>query len=94
MDNYNFNFECIIVKEKDGYSAICLDIDVGSDADTVEEAKANLKEAVELYLEDSIESNIPILRPIPNDENPLFTRSKDIIERFNMKIRIDLNIYV
>jgi len=94
MENYNFNFECIIVKEIDGFSAICLDVGVGTDADTAKEAKDNLKEAIDLYLEDSIESNLPILRPIPFENNPLKTRPNDIIERFNMKIKLDFNIYV
>lgn len=34
-----------------GYSALCVEIGVASQGETVEEARENLKEAVELYLE-------------------------------------------
>ena len=34
-----------------GYSAICPELDVASQGETIEEAEANLKEAIELYLE-------------------------------------------
>lgn len=39
-------------KEDDWYVSWCPDIDIASQGKTVEEAVANLKEAVELYLED------------------------------------------
>jgi len=34
-----------------GYSALCVELGVASQGETVEEARENLKEAVELYLE-------------------------------------------
>ena len=37
--------------EGDGFVALCPEIEVVSQGDTVEEAKANLREAVELFLE-------------------------------------------
>jgi hypothetical protein len=40
-----------ITKEGDLYVAQCLEIDVASQGTTVEEASANLQEALELYLE-------------------------------------------
>ena len=40
-----------ICKESDGYVALCSELDVASQGDTVEEARANLKEAVELFFE-------------------------------------------
>ncbi|MCD4842155.1 MAG: type II toxin-antitoxin system HicB family antitoxin [Methanosarcinales archaeon] len=45
-------FSAIVHKENDWYVSWCLDIDIASQGKTVEEAVANLKEAVELYLED------------------------------------------
>jgi len=56
--------------EKDGefYSALCLELDVASQGETVEEAKANLQEAIELYLEEVYESGLEeefIPRPAP-----------------------------
>ena len=41
----------IIEREGDGYVALCPELDVASQGDTVEEARQNLVEAVELFLE-------------------------------------------
>ncbi len=45
------NFTAIIEREQDGYSALCPELDVASQGNTVEEAKINLKEAIELFFE-------------------------------------------
>lgn len=42
-----------VYKEPPYYVAQCLNVEVSSFGDTVEQAIANLKEAVELYFEDS-----------------------------------------
>ena len=44
-------FTAILEKEGDQYVALCPELDIASQGDTIEEAKANLKEAVELFLE-------------------------------------------
>lgn len=44
-------FTAILEKENDMYVALCPELDVASQGTTVEEATANLKEAVELFLE-------------------------------------------
>lgn len=41
-----------------GYSAICPELGVASQGETIEEAEANLKEAIELYLESAKELGI------------------------------------
>lgn len=41
----------IIEKEADGYVALCPDMDVASQGDTVDEARKNLTEALELFFE-------------------------------------------
>ncbi|MCA9435126.1 MAG: type II toxin-antitoxin system HicB family antitoxin [Candidatus Omnitrophica bacterium] len=41
----------IIKKEGDGYVALCPEVDIASQGDTIPEAKANLKEALELFFE-------------------------------------------
>jgi predicted RNase H-like HicB family nuclease len=41
----------IIEKEGDGYVALCPEVDVASQGNTVDEARANLKEALELFFE-------------------------------------------
>lgn len=61
----------LIEKEDNLYSAICLELNVASQGETIEEAKKNLQEAVELYLEDVIESGDEqdfIPRPAPMEE--------------------------
>jgi len=40
-----------IRREDDGFVALCPELDVASQGDSIEEARANLKEAVELFLE-------------------------------------------
>jgi predicted RNase H-like HicB family nuclease len=44
-------FTAVITKEESWYVAHCVELDVVSQGKTIEEAQANLKEAVELYLE-------------------------------------------
>ena len=44
-------FTAMIYREDDGYVALCPELDVASQGDSVEEASANLREAVELFLE-------------------------------------------
>ncbi len=41
----------IIEREGDGYVALCPELDVASQGDTVEEARDNLVEALELFFE-------------------------------------------
>ncbi len=41
----------IIEREGDGYIALCPELDVASQGDTIESARNNLQEAVELFLE-------------------------------------------
>jgi predicted RNase H-like HicB family nuclease len=40
-----------LTREGEGYVAQCLEVDVASQGDTLEEAISNLKEALELYFE-------------------------------------------
>jgi predicted RNase H-like HicB family nuclease len=44
-------FTAAIHREGDAYVALCPELDVASQGDTVEQARDNLREAVELYLE-------------------------------------------
>jgi len=41
----------IIEREGNGYVALCPELDIASQGDTVEEARRNLREAVELFFE-------------------------------------------
>lgn len=40
-----------ILREDNGFVAICSELDIASQGETVEEARANLREAVELFFE-------------------------------------------
>jgi predicted RNase H-like HicB family nuclease len=40
-----------IWREADGYVSLCPELDIASQGDTVEEARANLQEAVDLFFE-------------------------------------------
>ena len=44
-------FTAIIERENDGYVALCPELDVASQGGSIEEARRNLSEAVELFLE-------------------------------------------
>ena len=45
-------FSSIVWKEEDTYIALCPELDIANQGETIEEALKNLKEAIELYLED------------------------------------------
>lgn len=44
-------FTAIIEREGDGYVALCPELDIASQGDSIEEAKNNLIEALELFFE-------------------------------------------
>jgi len=61
---------CLIEKGEKYYSAICLELNVASQGKTLKEAEANIKEAVDLYLECVIEAGDEkefIPRPAPRE---------------------------
>ena len=41
----------IIEREDDGYVVLCPELDIASQGDTVEDARSNLTEAIELFFE-------------------------------------------
>ena len=47
----NLQFTAILEKEGNGYVSLCPELDIASQGDTLEQAKANLKEAIELFFE-------------------------------------------
>lgn len=48
----------LIEREGDGYVALCPEVDVASQGDTIEEARRNLTEAVELFFETASPSEV------------------------------------
>jgi predicted RNase H-like HicB family nuclease len=51
-------FTAIIERERDGYVALCPELDIASQGTSVEEARANLREAVELFFETASPSEV------------------------------------
>jgi predicted RNase H-like HicB family nuclease len=45
----NRNFTAIIEREGDGFVSLCPELDIASQGETVEEARRNLAEALELF---------------------------------------------
>jgi predicted RNase H-like HicB family nuclease len=52
-------FTAVITKEENWYVAHCLELGVVSQGETIEAAQANLREAVELFLESFGEEDLP-----------------------------------
>jgi predicted RNase H-like HicB family nuclease len=48
----------IIEREDDGYVALCPDLDIASQGETIEEARANLVEALTLFFETASPSEV------------------------------------
>ena len=55
-------FTAVINKEKNLYVSWCPELDIASQGKTVEKALDNLKEAIELYLEDE---DAPLSEQVP-----------------------------
>lgn len=54
----NISLTAFIEKEGDWYVSFCPEVDIASQGRTIEEAKANLKEAIELFFETADRSEI------------------------------------
>jgi len=48
----------IIEREDDGYVALCPDLDIASQGETIEEARTNLVEALTLFFESASPSEV------------------------------------
>lgn len=53
-----FYLTAVIQKEDDGFVSFCPELDIASQGENVETAKANLKEAIELFYECASPSEI------------------------------------
>jgi predicted RNase H-like HicB family nuclease len=51
-------FMAIIEHEGDGYTALCPELDIASQGDSVEQARKNLIEAIELFFETASDTEI------------------------------------
>ncbi|NIA29101.1 MAG: hypothetical protein GWP06_04205 [Actinobacteria bacterium] len=93
MKNNTFTFVAYITKEKEGFTALCRDVDVASEGLTLQEAKENLTEAVSLYVESAIENNLPIIRPVPQESDILQRDPGAVVEAFHVKIDLEVHAY-
>ena len=91
-----FVFTAVICKERRGYTSLCLELDVASQGDTAQEARNALLEAVTLYLETAFESNVPYLRPVPAETNPLLQKAlaKSVVETTRLKVDFAIHAHV
>jgi len=55
----SLKFTAVITKEENWYVGLCVELGVVSQGKTIEETKANLKEAVELYIESFGTDDLP-----------------------------------
>ena len=90
MEETKFIFTGLLLKENSSISALCLEVDVGTEGKTLAEAKKNLIEAVTLYIESAVENNLPILRPVPEEDNPVLKSPKKVLEKFQLKINFSV----
>ena len=51
-------FTAIIEREEEGYVALCPELDIASQGDSIEESRDNLIEVIELFLETASPSEI------------------------------------
>jgi predicted RNase H-like HicB family nuclease len=93
MEFSKFVFSGIFIQDNNSISALYTELDVASEGATTDEAKKNLFEAVSLYIETAVESNLPILRPVPEDENPLINFPDTVLEKFKLKINFTVQAY-
>ena len=61
----NYSLSVIIKRDESWFVAFCPELDVASQGKTVEEARSNLKEAVELYLQHADPSEIELPKEHP-----------------------------
>ena len=60
-----YKFTLVITKESKWYVARCVELGVVSQGKTIEESQKNLKEAVELYLEDQPKARKYLFKKAP-----------------------------
>ena len=91
IDN-GFVFNSVVLREESGFVSLCLDLDVASQGDTVQQARESLLEAVTLYLETALESNLPWLRPVPPGKDPRFVGPQNVVAEFPLNVSYSLTV--
>ena len=58
MMQKKYQFTAVIEREDNMYVALCPELDIASQGETVEKARVNLKEAIELFFETASQQEI------------------------------------
>ena len=93
MEKPEFVFTGVVLQEASGYTSLCLELDVASQGETVQQARDALLEAVTLYLETALENNLPWLRPVPLKEDPRFVSPESIVDTFPLTVHAEVYVY-
>jgi predicted RNase H-like HicB family nuclease len=93
MEENIFVFTGYLIKEGETYTSFCPEVDIASEGITTDEARKNIMEAVSLYVESAIESNLPVIRPVPYEEDPKKLNPDSVVETFRLKIDFDIKVY-
>ena len=85
-------------KEDDIYAALCLELDVASQGKSLEEARSNIREAVETYIEDVLNAGDEdefIPRPAPPEEWIKYfeVQSKELKESLRFSLEEGLRVH-
>jgi len=78
----------ILMREDEGFSALCPDLDVATVGVSAADAKAMLLEAASLHVEGAIEDGLPYLRPVPATEDPRGVSPGTIAEEFRFYLDV------
>ena len=66
-----WKLKCVIEPEDDWYVSYCEELGIASQGETVNEAKENLEEAIEMFFEDASQSEILSLLAHLKPESPV-----------------------
>ena len=88
-------FTAMIEREDDGYVSLCLELDIVSQGNTVEDARNNLIEAIELFFEAADPSEIAAHRSFSDLSYPdLYSKSDVIKKNVSNTLRIIENLQI
>lgn len=91
-----FVFTGIITQDEgeEGYASLCPELNVASQGDTLEEARAMLLEAATLHIEGSIEDGLPYLRPVAPEDDPRNEEPGAVVDVFRFKVDVSVSAHV
>ncbi len=88
-----FVFTGIIWQEGDDFSALCPELDIATQGNSLAEAKQFLLEAATLHMEGSIEDGLPYSRPVTPSEDPRAILPESSLVVFKFMVDIAVHAY-